>query len=510
MHDCYQLSRQRKKAEAASRWVLLLVGLSHWQDAFAAPPLPRISGESGCRVALDSSAHSSDTEPLRVYVRGGKGRQPVPYAVLELQPRTASGQTEAGAPALESNPETEPSQESEKALPDGASNKLSADPFPYQVTAGTLVERQGASCRSLVGMVAVPQHRDPFFKASASSATTPQSDLTAGTLTDEPKPGMQQPSSPLPAAPPASVPGAAATPDSTPLAPPAQPVKETESQITSPTDQGQGFTASPADQPPSEDQSPQYSDKPFLALFAGLRGEMSQLQGLYIDANIDTSLLFIGPQLRLSLTPLVLFVDSPFADGLQITYVYHSGESLQELKIRRDDQDVGNQESSLMRQEMRLGYGLSYLESVLSTRLDLFWANQKLRHSARFKAGVEGAGSSLRDLETTCLGTRLTQSYTLPRLFTVLASLGYCLSSEAETPAITAAEFPNASTRFEESTEADLSLGLSVPVGENSPVTFDFALTARGWVGALTLTEGQIIDSGLTQFGFSLGFTQSL
>lgn len=505
MNGLHKSMRQWTKAQTIFCWVLPLVGLNLPHDAQADPPLPRVKSESGCRVALDQPIHLKAKEPLRVYVRDRAGKQPVLYAVLELRPQTDFLESDASDQDNKDTPMTSLPEKNEAPQDESALGTPSADPYPYEVTAGTLVERQSSSCRMLVGMVAVPQHRDPFLKAAASDKSPPLRAKTAET--DIVKPGAEMPQ---PASPPALDPREADLPDTQSQAIPVLPANEKKTEIQNARDLTQDDTGVSVDQPQSEEQADLAFEKPFLSLFAGLRGEMSQLQGLYIDANIDTSLLFVGPQLQLSLTPLVLLIDSPHSDSLQISYVYHWGGSVQDLKIRREDRDVGNQESSLLRQEMRLGYSLSYFEYRLNTRLDLLWANQKLRHSARFNAGVEGAGSSLRDLETTCLGIRVNQSYTLPHLFTVLGSLGHCLTSEGETPAITTAEYPNANTRFDDSTESDLSLGLAVPIGESSPVSFSVALTARRWLGALTLTEGQIIDSAFTQFGFSLGFSQSL
>jgi hypothetical protein len=444
-------------------------GLLAQTVAAAAPPLPRISAEEDCWVAIEPADAAQGNDPLRVYVRKKPGGSASQFAVLERRAdRTSTWPGATDTPAeSESDGDLDVDVSEREALeqPSDAVN-----PFPYQVTGGDILKNGNGTCQKLVGMVAVPTHRDPFLKAAQKTATleTPAADPKPR-ATKGPKEGRQ---------------------------------------TDEPTDTPQTEASSPEDPPVETEAEP--TSPPFVTIIGAVGAEMNQLQGLYIDANTDTSLLFFGPHLRIALAPLALFTDSIYGTGFQLTYAYQSGESTQNLQIRRNDKIVGTQESSVVRQDFRIGYGLSYLNDTMSSRADLYWANQKLRHAARFDPGIEGDGSSLRDLETTCLGMRITQTYSLENLFTVNASLGYCLSSEAETPAITVADFPNARTDFQDSNEADFDLGLSVPIGDRSPVSFTSTLTVRRWAGSLLLSEGAVIDSQSTQFGFALGFTQTL
>lgn len=258
-------------------------------------------------------------------------------------------------------------------------------------------------------------------------------------------------------------------------------------------------------------QEKEDNQKQLASVNLGLRAELTKLEGLYIDANIEASLFLIGPEFSITFFPFALIVENPWLTSIALGFSSHSLESARDLKIKREGEIVGEQETSLITQALFLHYRINYMNEKMGTQLTLLpWRVAKLRHSARFNAGIEGAGASLRDLEQSCLGVGLSQHYRLSGVAEFALGGIFCADSTAITPAITAAQFPNASTKFSDSTQLLFHLDTQVPLSNAGFSAFFLKLWMDAWGGALTLDGNQIIDSSQIRSGGSMGFSQSL
>jgi hypothetical protein len=264
---------------------------------------------------------------------------------------------------------------------------------------------------------------------------------------------------------------------------------------------------SPMAYPPTQDTVPEPKSSPHVELFGGLRFEQMTLSGLVVDNNRSVSFGLAGWILGLQWFPLSLgqnpeasqpaedWTGSPF-----VSLSLQSSETLDATPIEASDATKGRAHSSRQVERLGVGYRFEYGQGLmLRTEASLHpWHRTRVQHQNRIKAAAAAFPQDLRDVSVSCVTLRLQQSWNMTQGTRAFAGLEGCLFDDSKTLPVSAATFPNSSTRFKETEQWGATLGASFALDESGALRLEPALSWQTWKGALGLDDGQTIDSDWT------------
>lgn len=525
-------------------------GPSSWATAEPGR-VARIISTHDCHVTLQGGLPPKSfpaTAAYVVYAKSGKQRTLEPLAIL-VPSATANPQ----------DPEVEPLT---NAYPRGSY------PLTFRVVGGSvLATPQGsvkANCRRLLGMTATLEHGrsgSPHRAATANDGEQDWADSSALVASSEnhgPSPGVRAPSDDADEQ---GEPAEHLTPPVTPAirreSGPSDPSSETmlnRERDGDSEDENLPAASGNKETVPSQTtrtpQSPRTSDtepKPYLGvdslqgghpsptgffwppstnwrtleLSLGFSALSSTTEGLLVDSNSRFETLLLGPSMGLTWFPFGdstrVFADRPDTDHSSWSgspFLFYGLSSLESVGVKAIDSasgKAGRVDTSLRAERAGLGYRFSYLDDLLFTEVVLVpWNNTKTRHQLRLRASSKDIPQSPRDLEISCVSLGWRQGLRLSLRSALVMGLEGCLYDDSSTPPVRNAAITNSRSRFKETQHFSVMLGASLGLPRMLGLAFEPSVVLGRWRGALTLDDGQTIDTQTLDIAAHLAVALSL
>lgn len=433
-------------------------------------PLMVVAEEASCRIRAEPHASTSQKqwngprEKLRIYLKRNGTLIEEPYA--ELTP--------------------------DNDIP---------NVFPYLVTGGSILSTP-VGCRNLVGKIAIAQSQDPIWKSKMNAEKA---------LGATPQPPVQTPPPQLEDQ--QNIDSPQIQPTQNDLEPPLAETSEPGKNLSDNPSQSLSDPLAPA-KSGAELAIRREIFKPRLSLELGFTFAYGSYAGMYIDTNTDIDLSMAGPRAGLSFFPQRLWSASGSQGAfspLEVWSEFEILESTRNLRIMREGQSIGIQETTLNRIGAGFNYSWRYLSDRHESKIILTaWERSDLRNSTRFDPSSGGRGSSLRDLQVDCSALGFSQSYHTQSGHVVGVQAETCLRTSSKTPAIGDADIPNSTDAFSNSQSIRIKLLTEWSLLTESDFKLGTSIDLNRWVGELTLNDDQIIDSSATVIRASVSLKNTL